>query len=49
MSVKTALGVKAPGELSRRVTGKFITLSAHGISVSIWLSDWNRLGLEALI
>lgn len=49
MSVKNVLGVKTPGELTRRVHGKFIMLTARGISVSVLLKDWNRLGLEAFI
>lgn len=49
MNIKTILGVKTPGELARRVHGKFIMLTARGISVSVLLTDWNRLGLEATI
>ncbi|MGN1339167.1 MAG: hypothetical protein ACI4WS_02635 [Oscillospiraceae bacterium] len=49
MSVKNVLGVKTPGELTRCVHGRFIMLTARGISVSVLLTDWNRLGIEALI
>lgn len=49
MSIRRVLGVTNPEELTRRVTGKFITLTKNGRSVSVYLTDWNRLNINATI
>lgn len=49
MSIRKALDVSSPAELTRRVTGKFITLSKGGRSVSVYLADWNLFNINALI
>ena len=49
MSIRRVLGVSSPAELTRRVTGKFITLTKGGRSVSVYLAEWNRLNINAII
>ena len=49
MSIRNVLGVSSPAELTRRVTGKFITLTKGGRSVSVYLAEWNRLNINATI
>lgn len=49
ISIRRVLGVTSPAELTRRVTGKFITLTKNGRSVSVYLADWNRLNINATI
>lgn len=50
MAIREILGVKTTAEISaRRVHGVEITLTAHGISVTVPLREWNLRGLQAIV